>query len=187
MAHLRLRQPLAPSELHAALARGRDARARPLRDQASLKLRDCAHHVKHETAARRCRVDAFGERLELAPAIPKRLDDRDQVRQRPPQAIQLPHHQHVARAAAGKRLVETRPLFGRARYLIGKHDFAARRLKGALLQIEVLIVGRYPRIADFHAAIMGQNYGTHKALVLLDPFNRPEIPRFRDKGHIDVA
>jgi hypothetical protein len=91
------------------------ARARPgphaLDDPAALELRDRAEDVHLELAGGRCGVDALAERDECDAERLQVLEQRDQVLQVAPKAIEPPAHQYVKLPAARvfDEAVEGRP------------------------------------------------------------------------------
>ena len=78
-----------------------------------------------------------------------------------------PDHQHVARAKAGKGLVEAKPPHRHAGNLILEHGIAACRMQRRPLQVKVLVVSRDLSIANIHAAILNGPFGMHKLLETL--------------------
>ena len=79
-------------------------------------------------------------------------NDLDQVGKGPPEAVELPHHQHVTALGGGESTGKARPFDGRAGNAVILMDFlAARRFESLPLQIEILFFRRYPCVADIHA------------------------------------
>src|SRR5262249_24594714 len=103
LSHRVYRRPASPRPTQPLALRLGPCQARPdaLHDAAPLKLRDPAEDVHLELPCGRGRVDAFGqtdeghaERLEL-------LEQRDEVLQVAPEAIQTPADEHVEPTALG--------------------------------------------------------------------------------------
>jgi hypothetical protein len=92
-----------------------DSPATIVADQVSLKLSERSKDVKHQLAARCGRIDTFGDALE-SNAIGLRLYHQlDQVPERPPQPVEPPDRQHVARSQRTVHALESEALHLAAR------------------------------------------------------------------------
>lgn len=86
------------------------------------------------------------------------FDQADKIEQRPPEAVQLPDRQHVARLAGIERGGQTLPVRPGARGGIVKHFVAPFRLQGVELQGKVLVIRGHAGIADSHARIFARPF-----------------------------
>ena len=116
-------------------------------DQILLKLPQSAEDVKDQPAARRGRVDRFGERAETDAALLRIVHRFDQMRQRPTEAIELPHDQNVSFPRIGERSSQSRSIGLRPGGRVLEHLSAAGRGQGVELERHVLFGSRNPGIA----------------------------------------
>lgn len=122
-----------------------------LRDQRPLELSHGPDHVEGETAPGRRGVDGFRQRGEARARLAEPVEKLDQARERAPEAVQLPDHQHVAAADPPERLREAGAGILRARDpLILIDGLAPGRLERMALQVEILLVGGDAGISDLH-------------------------------------
>src|SRR3954467_14646180 len=108
--------------------------------------------MKYQLAAWRRRVDGFGRALEADPLPLQLAHQLDQVLERPAQPVETPDHQHIAlpQQLRGPLQPVTLHLAAAGRVL---DDLAAPcHLESVALQVGILLAGRYPCIADFHAS-----------------------------------
>lgn len=70
----------------------------PLLRQGALELRQSAKDVEQQLALRRRRVHRLGQRAERDATRLEVVRHGQQVRQRPPEAVELPDHKAVAKA-----------------------------------------------------------------------------------------
>ena len=85
-----------------------EAGDRPLADQRALELADGRQDLQREPTLRCRGVDRVPERPETDAAAIEVLDGLQQVQHRARQAVELGHHQHVARPGRGERLRQLR-------------------------------------------------------------------------------
>lgn len=187
-----------PAELHSARFGGTQPGLRSFDDQSPLELGQGRHHVEHQPAAGTCGVNGLIERDEARASLFDQAQHVDQVRQRPPQAVEPPDHKHDTGSEPGQRLVEPRPLGAGATGLVFEDGFTAGRREGAALQIELLVMGRDPCIADLyrhrgawrrasvHAANLRQIYETRKAMISLARWVCLKNERFCDGVQLQV-
>ena len=67
--------------------------------------------------------------------------------------VKPPHHQRITLAGEGEGVSQSRPFGLGTAGRVGEHLFTAGRRQGVPLEIHFLIVGRYPRISDFHCVV----------------------------------
>ena len=97
MRHLLRRKLARPADM-LAVAPGRShAGPGPLRNQFPFEFRQRRKHVKIEPSARACRVDLFLQRAKADTGLAQAVHGLDQMGQGPPELVEPPHHQHVAR------------------------------------------------------------------------------------------
>ena len=77
------------------------------------------------------------------------LGPRDEVLERSAESIEAPHDQGVPGAKVGKRVVKARALGGAARGVF-EDPFAASLRERVALEVEGLVVGGDPGVADQH-------------------------------------
>ncbi len=82
---------------------GRKASASASADEVALELAECSEDVGDRPAAWRRGIDRLSRGSEASTATLKIVDGLDQVRQRAPEAIELPHQQDVAFANESQR------------------------------------------------------------------------------------
>jgi hypothetical protein len=104
--------------------------------------------MEDQAAAGRRRIDGFGQRAEPHALRLEASDRLDQMRQRPPKAIEFPDHQHVAVADVIERLREPGPFGARSRGRILEDADAPCRSEGVALEIGVLVLGADAGVAD---------------------------------------
>jgi hypothetical protein len=90
----------------------------PLLDQRPLVLGERAKDVEQELAVRRRGVHLLGQRAERDTLGLEVLDDADQVRKGPAEAVELPHHQDVAGVQELQAGFQPWPIIARARGLV---------------------------------------------------------------------
>ena len=106
--------------------------------------------MEDELPAAGRRVDGLLHALEAHPAVAQSGDRLDEVPQRPPKTIEFPDHEPIAGPQVGQGPLQAGPLgLGPAR-LVGIDLLAARGLQGIFLEVEVLLEGRDPGVADPH-------------------------------------
>ena len=88
--------------------------------------------------------------------------------QRPPQPVEPPNRQHIAGARHLQRHGEPRPRRLRAADPVLVDFLAADQPQRITLQVEVLVIGRDPRVADQHAAPDGQGTRAEKMFLTVD-------------------
>jgi hypothetical protein len=111
-----------PASGAANAARGGKARLGALPDQAALKFRQRAKHVKNKPTLRGRRVEGFGKTAETDASHPQFLDGFDQLLHRARQAVELPHDQRVAAAREFQCLAQGWSIRHRARQLLGENS-----------------------------------------------------------------
>jgi hypothetical protein len=120
----------------------------PFADQVALKLRERLEDVKHQLAARCGRINRFGDAQESDPLGLESGHQLDEVLERPPQPVEPPDRQHVARA---ERIVHT---LQAGEFLLAATGrdlddlLAPGPLQGVTLQVKILFRCRDSRIAD---------------------------------------
>jgi hypothetical protein len=87
------------------------------------------------------------------------------VTQRPTQSVEFPDRERVALRKSLEAQGQLRPLDVRPGCLVGEDALAPRPQEGGKLQVGILIVGRYPRIAYFHGPLLSLIYGMAKPLI----------------------
>lgn len=85
---------------------------RAFRDEISLELRQSGEDMKHRPAARRRRINLLGQRTELDTLLHVHVHVHvvDEMTQRPPKTIELPHHHRVTRPWLIKHARELRTI-----------------------------------------------------------------------------
>lgn len=105
--------------------------------------------MQHETPTRALGVDRIGKRAEVDAALAKRGNRRREVRERAPQAIELPNNERVSGAKRFQRAGELRAEDGASGdAAVGKNLFASRSLKRVALQVQMLVSGGDACISD---------------------------------------
>jgi hypothetical protein len=84
---------------------GGEARLGALADQAPLKLRQRAKHVKNQPPLRGRRVEGFGLAAKPDTSYPQGFDGFDQLLHRPRQTVELPHDERVGAAREFERVM----------------------------------------------------------------------------------
>ena len=87
-----------------------------------------------------CGVDGFCQRSEGDPSALQRIQKRDEIVKQPPQPVELPHHQRIARGKRRETRRQLWPFDMRTRGLVGEDALASCPLQGSQLQIRILIV-----------------------------------------------
>lgn len=90
----------------------------------------------------------LSQRAKADPPLAQLLDRLDQVLQPAAQAIEAPHDERVARAKVVNARVELGAVLERARTDVLVDALAPGLLERIGLQRQVLLVDRYPRVAD---------------------------------------
>jgi hypothetical protein len=112
------------------------------------------NHLPHGPTCGRGRVNGFRQGSEGHVARFEVIEQRDQVTQRPAQAVQFPDNQHVTRVQRRKAPGQLWPLDVSASSLVGVDLLAPGPLQGGELQVRVLVIRGDATIADVHAAIL---------------------------------
>ncbi|MBB5510048.1 hypothetical protein HDG35_006344 [Paraburkholderia sp. JPY681] len=86
----------------AACAGRRQTGASALADEVALELSQGAKQVKHESTTDRRGIDALLQAAQADAGGIEPLDQVNQVLQRPPEPVQPPDHDRIARAQRGK-------------------------------------------------------------------------------------
>lgn len=76
-------------------AGGNESRFRALANQVALELGERPKDVKHQTAARRRRIDRFLKALEADARLFQLGQKLDQMLERAAESVEPPHYQHV--------------------------------------------------------------------------------------------
>lgn len=156
-----------PPELHAAPFCRCNSCPCAFDDKRALELGQRRDHVPQQPTRGALGVNCLGQGPEAHAALFEVFQKPDQVRERAPQPVQLPHGEHVSHLEVGKAFVELGSPRGRAADPVGIDTAAPRLLQSGDLQVGVLVVGGDAGIADFHALIFGLNYRTRKRLFFL--------------------
>lgn len=119
---------------------GMNARRGPLDDQGPFQLGHSAEYLHDEgTHCRRC-IDRLSQGFKSCSAIREHIQEAEQIREGPRQAIQLPNHQDVTRQEFGQSFFKLRPMTHcRGFFLIDARD--AGRIESIELQAGFLILG----------------------------------------------
>ena len=141
---------LAPPAKPAARPRRGQTGLRAFLDQVALEFRQGTEKMEGELAGRRTGVDGLMQTLKGDTLLLEIAGPRDQIPQRPSQAIETSHDQGIAVAQNLPDLLKARTLRHGATDLVDDHPFASSTFQCVALQTQILIEGRDPRIADFH-------------------------------------
>ena len=87
--------------MFAPLLGGCNPRVDALDNQRALEFRQRAHDMEHELSARCRGVDAFRQRGEARATRAQMRHRLNEMRQRSPEPVELPHDQHIIRADLG--------------------------------------------------------------------------------------
>ena len=117
-------------------------------NERALEFGDRAEHLQGETTLRSGRVDRIGERFEMRALGVEFGDDRQEMRQRPRQAVEPGDHQHIAALNLGQSLGELRPRRFGTRHMLAKNHRAAGGLQHVGLSVCNLVLGRNACVAD---------------------------------------
>ncbi|KAG0926740.1 hypothetical protein G6F32_013112 [Rhizopus arrhizus] len=109
--------------------------------------------MEHQTPGRRAGFYAFRRAFKAHADRFQFAHDLDQLRQRPAEPVKPPHHQRITLAGEGEGVSQSRPFSLCAAGRVGEDLFTTGRRQGVPLEIHFLIVGRYPRISDFHCVV----------------------------------
>ncbi len=99
-------------------------------------------------------VQVLLKALEADTLLLKRVNRLDQMLEAPSQAVELPDDERIAFSQGRQRLLQTFPLPLRSASAILEDLFAPGLLQGILLQIQALIQGRHPRIANERSSLL---------------------------------
>jgi 5-methylcytosine-specific restriction enzyme subunit McrC len=127
-------------------------RPRAFADEFPLELRDGSKDMKEQHAIGCRRVDVLLNALEANASSLQIVDALDQILQRPPQAIQFPHHERVALPCELERRLETFTLTRRAAGDISKDLGTTELLERIALQLELLILSADSSVPDEHGS-----------------------------------
>src|SRR3546814_694687 len=117
-------------------------------DLVAFHLGHRSHDVKDELPRRPCRVDAIGDGSKADAAICQLGRKIDQPLHRPAKAIELPYDQHVPLASVRQRFGQASAVRLGSRCLVRESAIAACFLQRYELGRQILLRGRYARIAD---------------------------------------
>ena len=116
--------------------------------QLTFHLGQGSHVVEEEASRDRGGIDRVGEADETYTAVVQTAGEVQEVFHAPAQAVQLPHHQGVALAQVIQRLVESGALGRGAADCVFVDFVASGLLQGVQLQVQVLVPGGDPGVAD---------------------------------------
>ena len=140
-----------PAESHAARPRRGAAGAGALMDERALEFGDAGEYGQNHAAGRRGRVGpGLGQRAQARLGLFDQFGDVQQIAGRARQPIEAVHNHHIAAAEMIEQPRQFRTIAARARELLFVNPRAAGLAECGALKVEVLIVGRNPRIPDQH-------------------------------------
>lgn len=117
-------------------------------DELSLELAQRAKEVEDQFAARRCRVQLLGQRLESDASCAEVLDRLDQLPERPSKPVELPHHERIARAQVRDGGGELWAVTVGARRSLFKYSLTPRCMQRFDLEPCGLVRRADPRVPD---------------------------------------
>jgi len=123
-------------------------------DQASLELGEGAEHVKNEPSLRRRRIERFRQAPKADFSQPERFERLNQLLHGTREAVELPNDDRVARSREFERVAQGGSIRHRSRRLLDKKLRASGFRQRVLLQRQILVEGRNPRVADQNALRM---------------------------------
>ncbi len=112
-----------------AASRGGKTGANPLLGQGALELRQRSEDMEEEFALRGGGVHLLGQRAECDAAILLLVYCREQMGQRSPETVELPHHKAIARLEEGQRLPKAGTIIAAAAGAISPAASRASRCK----------------------------------------------------------
>lgn len=119
-------------------------------DDLPLELSERSEDVEDQLPTRRRGVHVLLQAFEPDPPLAKPVHDLDEILKAPPQPIQLPHHQGVPFPEELQSLLKPRPIRILPAPLIGEDLFTPVLFERVDLQVQMLILRRYPCIPDKH-------------------------------------
>ena len=153
------------AHLHPTSDRRRAARLGAFLNQRAFQFRQYPDHLPHG-AARGCGgINGFRQRPEGHAPHLQIIQKADQVAQRAAQPVEFPDRERVAISERLEALGQFGPPDMRPGSLISKDKIAPHLLQGGKLQVGVLVIGRDPRVADFHGSVLSLISGTTKPLI----------------------
>ena len=116
----------------------------------------CPEDVEHKLPRRRIGVDRFLQALQAYAFGPQPFGSPDEIFERSAQPVEAPHYQRITGAQVRKRLLQIRPL-GHAAGGVFEDPFAPGLCQRIALQVECLVVGGDPCVADQHRSVSGNS------------------------------
>ena len=145
---------VAPASMPAPALGGVEAGLDALAGQGALELRQRAEHLEQELALRAGGVDPLGEGTERHVAFLQPVHRRQQMGQRPAQAVELPDDQTIARPQERQRFRQSRPIVTAAAGVILEQvafiDPGAKKSVSLEVGRLTLPVRRDPHVANKH-------------------------------------